>query len=183
MSGATLPPQAGGARPAGLLYLMRLPSDPALVARTEQADGAYQLPVLRAADLGALAAVVATGGQAVPAGFLALRRPRLVILADHRPGAAGPGGWPQAGRLLRWAKGAVFHAAAARPAEYEMIAEATIRCGRLLLVECEFRHLDAWCALAARELPRLKLLKIVPREGQHPVQGAADARRPSGGAP
>ena len=53
-----------------------------------------------------------------------------------------------------------------------MIAEAAVRCARLLLVECELRHLQAWGALAERELPRLNALRIVPREGQHPIQGA-----------
>ena len=165
-------PEAGGARLVGLLYLKRLPSDPALVARTAQAEGAYQLPVLRAADAGALAAVVAMGGQAVPASFLELRQPRLVILADDRPDAAGPGGWPQARGLLRWAHNAVLHAAAARAEDYAMVAAATVRCGRMLLVETEQRHMDAWGRLAERELPRLRLHRFVPKDGQHPIGGA-----------
>jgi hypothetical protein len=144
----------------------------AVIVRLLHTHEAFRVPLFRAARDGALCSAQAEGGQPVPASFLKLSRPRLVILADDHPGATGPDAWPQAAKLLRWAHSAVFHAAGGDPAHYAMISAATIGCGRMLLVELEYRHLEAWMRLAERQLPRLNLLQIVPTEGQHPIQGA-----------
>lgn len=144
----------------------------AAIARLLQTDEAFRVPLLRAARDGALGFTQAEGGRAVPARFLKLGRPCLVILADDHPAATGPDAWPQARKLLRWARAAVFHAAGGRAEDYAMIAAATVAYGRLLLVEMEYRQMQAWGRLAERELPRLNLLRIEPKNGQHPIQGA-----------
>lgn len=144
----------------------------AAIARLLQTHEAFRVPLLRAARDGALSFAMAENGRAVPASFLKPSRPRLVILADDHPGAAGPDAWPQARELMRWAHSAVFHAAAGDPFDYAMIAGATVACGWLLLVEMELRHMQAWGRLAECELPRLNLLRIEPKDGQHPIQGA-----------
>ncbi len=168
-------PRAAGGYPTGLLHLLGLPSDPAAVARMARMVGACFIPVHRLVAADAIAAVVALGGQAVPASFLELRRPRLVIVADDDTGSAGPDGWPQARGLLRWAHGAALCAAPASAEDYAATAAATVGRGRMLLVETECRHLQAWLHIAERELPRLDLFRIAPGGGGHP-----ERRAPSG---
>lgn len=141
------------------------------IARMEAAGEGFRTPLFRAAAQGRLAIATSLGGSPVLSRLLKQRRPTVVVLPDDHPDAIGPDAWPQAGKLLRWANAAIFHASGGRAEEYALIAEAAIRCGRLLLVECELRHLQAWSALAERELPRLNVLRIVPREGQHPIGG------------
>ncbi len=142
------------------------------IVQLEAIGEGFRAPLFRAAAAGRLAVATAIGGTPVPARFLKLSRPTVIVLADDHPGATGPDAWPQAKKLLRWAHSAVFHAASGDPAHYAMISAATVQCGRMLLVELEFRHMQAWMRLAARELPRLNLLQIVPREGEHPIRSA-----------
>ncbi len=123
------------------------------IVRMEAAGEGFRTPLFRAAATGRLAVATAIGGAPVLARLLKQGRPTVVVLADDHPDAIGPEAWPQARKLLRWASAAV----ASR---------------RLLLVEMELRHMQAWGRLAERELPRLKLLRIEPINGQHPVPGA-----------
>jgi hypothetical protein len=144
-----------------------------IITRHEAAGAGFRNELFRPAAAGLLAVVTTMDGTPVPARILKRSaRPLVVVVGDDHEAAAGPAGWPQAARLLRWAHSAVLHASGGRAEEYALIAATTVACGRMLLVECELRHLSAWSALAARELPRLNLLKIVPHEGEHPIPGA-----------
>lgn len=142
------------------------------IVRQETMGEGFRNPLFRAASFGLLSVATAIGGTPALSRTLKQSRPIVVVLADDCPDATGPDGWPQARNLLRWARGAVFHAAGGRAEEYEMIAGAAIICGRLLLVEMELRHMRAWGRLAERELPRLNLLRIEPKEGEHPIRTA-----------
>ncbi len=139
-------------------------SDPvemdAVIRQVAQTRQAYRVPYLIRARNGDLAFSMPEKGKPVPASFLELQRPRLVILTDAGPGATGPGGWSQAAALLGWAKAAVFYAAAGDPHQYAMIAKGTVLRGRLLLVEMQQQHMQAWERLAEPELPRLELYSI-----------------------
>ncbi len=143
-----------------------------IITRHEAAGMAFRNELFRPAAAGLLAVVTAMDGAPISTRILKRStRPLVVVIGDDHEGAAGPAGWPQAARLLRWAHSAVLHASGGRAEEYALIAATAVACGRMLLVECELRHLPAWSALAARELPRLNLLKIVPEGGQHPLPG------------
>ncbi len=162
-----------GAHASGRTVDLRSPTAIAeTIVRCEAAGEGFRTPLLRAAAAGRLAVATAIGGAQVHSRILKQRRPTVIVLADDHPDATGPDGWPQARKLLRWAHSAVFHAAGGRAADYEMISAATVTCGRMLLVEIEYRHMEAWMRLAARELPRLNLTCIEPEEGQHPIPGA-----------
>lgn len=142
------------------------------IVRAEAAGEGYRTPLLRAAAAGQLAFAMAVGGEPVLSRILKGRLPTAVVVADDCPAATGPDGWQQARKLLRWAHSAVFHAAGGAAEHYQLFADATVICRRLLVVEMELGHMAAWGRLAERELPRLNLLRIVPREGQHPLPPA-----------
>ena len=142
------------------------------IVRVEQAGEGFRTPLLRAAAAGQLGFAMAVNGEPVLARILKRHSPTVVLLADDQPGATGPDGWRQARKLMRWAHSAVFHAAGGEAAHYQLFAEAALTCRRLLVVEMQIRHMPAWARLVERELPRLNLLRIVPQEGQHPIQGA-----------
>ena len=58
-------------------------------------------------------------------------------------------------------------------AEHSVIAvEAALALNRVVQIEMELRHHEAWLRLAMREAPRLRVLNVMPADGQHPVQGA-----------
>lgn len=144
-----------------------------MIARAEQLGEGWRLPVLRAAYQGLVNFSIAQGGTPFPARFFDLTRPTIAIITDDHPGATGPSAWPQARRLFRWANVAILHAAGGL-AEHSVIAvEAALVVNRVALVEMEMRHHEAWLHLAMREAPRLHILNIVPRDGQHPTKGAS----------
>ncbi len=151
-------------------------SDPAemdaAIEAVARSNEAFRVPVLLLARNGDLAFAMPARGEPVHSSFLELRRPRLVILTDSGPGATGPDAWPQAAKLFAWATTAVLQAGAGNPFRSAVIGEATIRRGRMLLIECEPRHLEAWGRLAEHELPRLELLRIAPADGEQPIGGA-----------
>ena len=138
----------------------------------EAAGEAFRNELLRPAAAGLLAVATVMDGAPIASRILKGRRPLVVVVAaeDH-PAAIGPDGWLQGRKLLRWADAVVAHAAGGRAEDYAEIADAAIHFGRLLLLEIEHRHMQAWGALIERELPRIAVLRIVPREGQHPIGG------------
>lgn len=94
-------------------------SDPAemdaVIRQVAQTRHAFRVPYLVQARDGELAFSMPEKGEPVPASFLKLRRPRLVILSDDHPDAIGPDAWPQAVELFRWATTAVLQVGAGNP--------------------------------------------------------------------
>ncbi len=123
------------------------------IVRLEAAGEGFRIPLFRAANAGALAVATAVDGAPVLSRILKLPRPTVVILSDDHPAATGPDGWPQARRLLRWSNAVVVHAAGGRAEDYAVIAEAAIHFRRLLLIEIEFRHMQAWGRSSSASCP------------------------------
>lgn len=143
-----------------------------LIMRSQQVGEGFRIPLLRAAADGSLALVITTRGGIVPSRILNSSRPTAIVLADDTPAAIGPQAWPQAQRLLRWAKHVVLHATGGQPEHYALIAAATLAQGRVLVIEMEARRHPAWLAEVGRHLPRLRVLSIMPPNGgSHPVAG------------
>jgi len=143
------------------------------IARMIQAGEGFRVPLVRAAAEGALSLVATQGGKPIPARYLKLTRPTVVVLADDHPDAAGPGRWPQARKLLRWANVTILHATGGSAEHYAMIAASTVVMRKVLLIEMQQCHHAAWCALAEQHRPRLKILSLVPPPGDcHPHCGA-----------
>jgi hypothetical protein len=142
-----------------------------MIARAEPMGEGWRLPVLRAAYQGIINFSISQGGTPFPSRFFALTRPTIAIITDDHPGATGPGAWPQARHLFRWANVAILHAAGGK-AEHSVIAvEAAVALNRVVQVEMELRHHAAWLALAMRERPRLRILNVLPTQGVHPLPG------------
>lgn len=163
-------PYPPGASPAEALSIgKRVLAE--MIARAEQLGEGWRLPILRAAYQGLINFSIAQGGTPFPARFFKLTRPTIAILTDDHPDATGPSAWPQARRLFRWANAAILHATGGRTEHSVIAVEAALAVNRVALVEMEMRHHAAWLRLAMREAPRLRILNIVPPDGQHPVQG------------
>lgn len=144
-----------------------------MIARADQMGEGWRVPIFRAAYQGIINLSVAHGGARFPSRLMKLTMPTLAILADDLPTATGPDAWPQARRLLRWASGVVLHATGAQPRDAILAVEMTLALRRVVMVEMEYRHHASWLALAEREVPRLRVMNIIPPPGgQHPVQGA-----------
>lgn len=144
-----------------------------LQAAAEAAGAFHLVPLFEASRARLMAFGILQNGRPAPSSFLTRSKPTLIILGDDHPGALGPAGWLDTPNLLRWAKGVVLHAAAGTRRSGITVAATTGMLGRVLMVECAYRHHAAWLALVTKHAPRLPVLNIVPEPGQtHPVGGA-----------
>ena len=98
------------------------------------------------------------------------RLPLALILCDDADVSHGPARFPQARKLLRWARSIQLHAAG-RPEHYALAADATMLCGRLVVVECARGGREAeWLALIKAAAPRTPRLHItLAAGGAHPT--------------
>jgi hypothetical protein len=142
-----------------------------IISRLPDVGEAWRIPYFRAAQDDRLALVMASHGQRLATRILNDARPTLLILADDQPAATGPAGWPQAKKLMAWARGVILHAAAADASYSQIAVTGTIDTGRMLMVECSSRHHPEWLALALpqRERRHLPILNILPTNGLHPT--------------
>lgn len=143
-----------------------------IAVRLTQAGAGFYAPMIRAAMAGDLRfAIVPPSGQ-IPLRLLeedvADRRPLVVILSADGNDAAGPDAFPQARRMLRWARALMIHAAGGQPEHYAAAVCASIALRRFLLVETDTAHEAEWCALAARLAPHTPMLRITTRPGTPP---------------
>jgi hypothetical protein len=95
-------------------------------------------------------------------------RPALVILGDDDYGSTGPAAWPDAVRLMRWARFTFLHAAGGEAVHYAAAALSAQEHHRVLLVETDTAHLEAWRALIDRIRPHGLGLIIATRSGAPP---------------
>lgn len=159
------------------------PARLALVIRAiESAGQGFHAPLYRAVLAGELSLLILRQGERVPLRVLERltdARPQMIVLAgdDGRPG--GPEAFPQAERLLRWARFIILHAAAGKAAHYDLAVSMAQSLGRLLLIEAGSAEVAAWSALRERIAPATPGLGIAPPDGvMHPVP-ARPASRPS----
>ncbi|RZA29021.1 MAG: hypothetical protein EOP02_05700 [Proteobacteria bacterium] len=142
------------------------------IVRLQQAGEGFRTPLLRAARDGVVNLVMAHGGQRISSRALKFQRPTVILLLDDLPTATGPDGWPQAAKLLRWARRGMFHATGGQELHYLGATVAAVGSGRLLLVEMRSEHHATWYDLAKRVAPKLQVLNLLPPNGGvHPVEG------------
>lgn len=139
------------------------------IALMSRCGEGYRAPLFRAARDQLLAFAMVSDGHAIPRHFLDRPYPTAIVLADDTPLATGPKKWQQAVRLLRWAKVAIFHAAAGEEEHYRIASLSAQLSQRLLLVEMRYEHHPEWLALVKRLRPTMPVLNIVPRQGVHPL--------------
>jgi hypothetical protein len=103
------------------------------------------LPLLRAGVAGRIGLVLHLRGTRIGRDVLDGTHdvPTAVVLGDDYR-STGPGGWPQAVRLLRWAEVIILHGAGAEAVHHEMAAVVAVLRRRSLIVETSSVHIDAW---------------------------------------
>ena len=126
------------------------------------ADDGPHLALLQAAQAGLInLCVLSARDQKLPLNLHRHDRPELMLICDDDDKATGPAGWASAAHATRWARRVITHGAGATVDQYRGFAVAAMAFGRLLLVETDSRHLDAWNLLAGSKLG----LTIVPSGG------------------
>ena len=99
-----------------------------------------------------------------------LKMPTVVLIADDDGQSRPPGEWACARRARWWARAAIVHAAGGEPEHYRAAVAGALATGRLLLVETDSAHGEAWHAFLA---PHVGGLFIRTRDGlPHPCPPA-----------
>ena len=152
-----------------------------LTTRGQMATAAVQLrqagddhhgPLFQAAMRGELRFAIILPDGRFPKHLLGGDRlPCALLLSDDADVSFGPARFPQARKLFRWARRIILHAAGGEPEHYAIAVEATVACGRLVLVECASGEREAgWLGLIKAVAPRTPLLRITPKGGgAHPT--------------
>lgn len=145
--------------------------------RMEQAGAGWHVPLLRAVLGGTIRAVFVAPGSRVPRSLLDMSRhprPLVVVLAGDGGGPAEPDAFPQARRLLRWARFIILHGTGGEASHYALAAEAAIQARRVLLVETTSAALPAWFAAKSEVAPATPGIgwAVPPGKPAHPINGA-----------
>jgi hypothetical protein len=101
------------------------------------------------------------------------RKATAVLIGDDPGGPDGQGGpdaWQCLDKLSRWARAVIVHAAGGEPEHYAEAVRATLKVGRVAMIETTSTHAQAWSA--RMNCPRTLL--ILPRGGAHPVESDAE---------
>jgi hypothetical protein len=96
-------------------------------------------------------------------------RPSIILFGDDDYRDRGPTAWRQAGRVARWAKVAIVHAAGAEVGHYEAACVTAENVGRVAFVECSTVTAEAWVDLFQAQPHPPRLILIPPRGGVHPL--------------
>ena len=148
-----------------------------LAVRLAQGGDTWHAPLIRACMAGDLRLIMIPPGARMPLAPLDVtrdRRPLVVILAGDGAEPAGPGHFPQALRLFRWARFVMVHGTGGQAVHYEIAAAAAQEVGRVVIAETGGDYLKDWCAFKAVNAPRTPGLIITTRPGEppHPMTGA-----------
>lgn len=97
------------------------------------------------------------------------KRPAVILLQEDDGTAVGPDGWRCAKRVRAWAASAIVHACGGLPEHYETAVSAAVLTKRLLLIETDTAHGDAWAGFVSGK-PGISTLYIRTRVGEpsHP---------------
>lgn len=145
-----------------------------LIALAQRLGNTAPVPLYRAVVEGWVRLVQHDRGTQIGRAVLNDTRPTVVVLGDDEYLTAGPGGWPQAVRLLRWAEIVILHGASADPVHYAMAAAGAMLRRRALLVETSSAHLNLWIELTdkvARAATHVTVVAMAPGH-VHPRRSA-----------
>jgi hypothetical protein len=147
---------------------------PEAIAFMHRHGAGWHAPLLTAAGEGLIrfAMIPPTGRMAVSLLDMEKHRlPFIPVLNGDGYDAQGPDAFPQAIRLMRWARFMVLHGAGGQAFHYAMAVEAALIWQRVLFVECRGDHLQDWIDLKARIAPTTPgiIWKVPP--GQPPHMG------------
>lgn len=145
---------------------------PTLIAQAEIEGKRHIIPALQAANSNKIALFLVSRRAPVAMfkRWLATpyQRPRLVVLGDDDHMSTGPEGFPTAAKALGWARWGMLHAARGEPEHYADAVAATLQHKRVVLVETDTAHTEAWGRLMHRN--QVANAAVLMRPGvPHPV--------------
>ena len=127
---------------------------PAAIARFQAAGAGHRVPLLQALYHGQIAHLElhrASSARQFKQWAAASRLPALALLGDddHEP-LDGPGTWPLAPRVLRWASFVLIHGGAGRPEHYQYAVSLAVVHRRLVMIESSSANIPTWRVAAER---------------------------------
>jgi hypothetical protein len=147
-----------------------------LIGFSSHCGDEWHIPLFRAARDGRICLVAPTRDAAITTKDLNRatdkgRRPAVILLQEDDGTMIGPDGWRCAKRVRAWAASAIVHACGGLPEHYEMAVSAAVITKRLLLIETDTAHGNAWAEFVIAQ-PGLSALHIRVRDGEppHPTQ-------------
>lgn len=150
-------------------------TDPArittLIRGLDAAGAPWHGPLFRAALAGELQVLLVQPGARVSRVLLngaGRPVPLVVLLAGDGGGPADPDAFPQARRLMRWARFILLHGAGGEVWHYRLAVEAAQAHRRLLIAETTSAALPAWIALKRAVAPGTRGLVVAVPEGEPP---------------
>ena len=152
---------------------------PAAISAMQQAGAHHRVPLLQALYYGRIALLdLYRPGSAtlVKRWMAAVRLPAIASIGDDDDVLEqGPGTWPVAPRLLRWARFVVVHGAPGAPEHYEHAVKLAWVYRRVLLIECSSANVAAWTAAAERWCTGAEGVTLAPPAGvAHPCRKPGD---------
>jgi hypothetical protein len=126
----------------------------AIMAAQAMAGYGFRNPIYRAALAGDAALVELTPGARIPREVLWRDAPTIVVAGDDAGRSHGPGDFPDANRLMKWARRVMIHAMGGEAAHYQLAADAARNHGRVLLIETRTANEIAWEEMARQEIER-----------------------------
>ena len=127
---------------------------PGAIGLMQQAGAGHRVPILQALYHGRIAhlEVQRTGSTGLSKRWSAIvRLPALALIGDDDHASSdGPGTWPVAARLFRWARFVLIHGGAGQPEHYALAVALAEKHGRLVMVECSSANIQAWHDAAAK---------------------------------
>jgi hypothetical protein len=125
-----------------------------LIGVAQQIGSPARVPLYRAVADGQVTLIEHGRDRHVTWAMLSKKHgPTVILLGDDDYKSTGPSGWPQAVCLLRWARTIILHGANGEPVHYAMAAAGAMIRRRLLMVETDAAHLEAWQVLARVVVP------------------------------
>lgn len=125
-----------------------------LMAAQAMAGYGFRNPIYRAALAGDAALVELMPGARIPREVLWRDAPTIIVANDDAGRSNGAGDFPDADRLMKWARRVMIHAMGGEAAHYQLAADAARNHGRVLLVETRTAHEVAWEEMARQEIAR-----------------------------
>lgn len=125
-----------------------------LMAAQAMAGYGFRNPIYRAALAGDAALVELMPGTRIPREVLWRDAPTIIVANDDAGRSNGAGDFPDADRLMKWARRVMIHAMGGEAAHYQLAADAARNHGRVLLVETRTAHEVAWEEMARQEIER-----------------------------
>jgi hypothetical protein len=150
----------------------RLDQVPWAISRMQAGGAAHRAALLTAVYHGRIAHMElqrSTGAGLLKRFIAGAQLPELILVGDDDYASTGPAGWRQTSRLMRWARRIIVHAAGGEADQYRGFVDIACKVGRVLLIETDAAHAEAWVLVALAQGTHQRICVILPTQGTHPI--------------